>query len=299
MKTVQVLMSSYNGEKYIREQIDSILAQQGINVKLLVRDDGSSDSTCDILKKYEKKKLINVIYGKNVGVIQSFLTLIDVCEQADYYAYSDQDDVWLSDKLITGVTQIENNNKDIPILYCSALQRVNEKLEYQDIQSFRGLKTNIYSALVRERLAGCTFVFNDRLWELLNGSSKLRLNYSHDSWTVLMCYACGGKVIFDSVPHILFRRYGTNVSVDGGSLKKRIKHELRYLDKCKNQRFEAVKVLKEFRKDDIKEEDILNQILHYKDSMQNTLKFAFNKKMDCGIKASNWINAYVILRRCF
>ena len=68
MKTVQVLMSSYNGEKYIREQIDSILAQQGINVKLLVRDDGSSDSTCDILKKYENKKLINVIYGKNVDI---------------------------------------------------------------------------------------------------------------------------------------------------------------------------------------------------------------------------------------
>lgn len=299
MKTVQVLMSSYNGEKYIREQIDSILAQQGVNVKLLVRDDGSSDSTCDILKEYEDKKLLDVIYGENVGAFKSFLALIDMCEQADYYAYSDQDDVWLSDKLITGVTQIENNDKDMPLLYCSALQRVNEKLEYQDIQSFMGLKTNIYSALVRERLAGCTFVFNNRLWELLNGSSKLSINYSHDSWTVLMCYACGGKVIFDSVPHILFRRYGTNVSVDGGGLKKRIMHELRYLDKCKNQRFEVVKVLKEFKKEEITEEDIINQIVHYKDSIRNTLKFAFNKKMDCGIKASNWINKYVILRRCF
>lgn len=299
MKTVQVLMSSYNGEKYIREQIDSILAQQGVNVKLLVRDDGSSDSTCDILKEYENKKLLNVIYGENVGVFKSFLTLIDVCEQADYYAYSDQDDVWLRDKLITGVTKIENDDNGIPLLYCSALQRVNEKLEYQDIQSFRGMRTNIYSALVRERLAGCTFVFNNRLWELLNGSSRLSINYSHDSWTVLMCYACGGKVIYDSVPHILFRRYGKNVSVDGGGLKKRIMHELRYLNKCKNQRFEVVKVLKEFKKEELTEKDLINQIVHYKDSIGNTLKFAFDKKMNCGIKASNLINRYVILRRCF
>lgn len=299
MKTVQVLMSSYNGEKYIREQIDSILAQQGVNVKLLVRDDGSSDSTCDILKEYESQKLLEVIYGKNVGVIKSFLTLVDECNQADYYAYSDQDDIWMPDKLVAGVTQLEKNDGGIPLLYCSALQRVNEKLEYQDVQSFRGLKTNIYSALVRERLAGCTFVFNNKLRELLNGSSKLNINYSHDSWTLLMCYACGGKVTFDCVPHILFRRYGTNVSVDGGGIKKRIRHELRYLKKCKDQRFEVVKVLKEFRKEDIKEQEIFNQIIHYKDSVWNTLKFAFNKKMDCGIKASNWINKYVILRRCF
>lgn len=299
MKTVQVLMSSYNGEKYIREQIDSILAQQGANVKLLVRDDGSSDSTCDILKEYENKKLLEVIYGKNIGAFKSFLTLIDECNQADYYAYSDQDDIWMSDKLIAGITKIEKNDEDIPLLYCSALQRVNEELKYQDIQSFRGLKTNIYSALVRERLAGCTFVFNNKLLKLLNGSSKLNINYSHDSWTVLMCYACGGKVIFDSVPHILFRRYGTNVSVDGGGLKKRIKHELRYLNKCKDQRFDVIKVLKEFRKEEITEREIFDQIIHYKDSIWNTLKLAFNKKMDCGIKASNLINKYIILRRCF
>lgn len=292
-------MSSYNGEKYIREQIDSILAQQGVNIKLLVRDDGSTDSTCDILKEYENKKLLEVIYGENVGVIKSFLTLVDECNRADYYAYSDQDDVWMPDKLVTGVTQLKKNDEDIPLLYCSALQRVDEKLEYQDVQSFRGLKTNIYSALVRERLAGCTFVFNNLLRELLNGSSKLNINYSHDSWTLLMCYACGGKVVFDKTPHILFRRYGTNVSVDGGSIKKRIRHEFRYLKKCKNQRYETVKILMEFRRNEIKEKEILEKVVHYKDSMKNTIELAFDKRLDSGIKVANLINRYVILRRCF
>lgn len=299
MKTVQVLMSSYNGEKYIREQIDSILAQQGVNVKLLVRDDGSTDSTCDILKEYENKKLLEVISGKNIGAFKSFLTLVDKCNHVDYYAYADQDDVWMNDKLITGVNELEKNDDKIPLLYCSALQRVNEKLEYNDVQTFPGLKTNIYSALVRERLAGCTFVMNNRLINLLTGSSELNINYSHDSWTVLMCYACGGKVIFDSTPHILFRRYGTNVSVDGGNIKKRIKHELRYLNKCKDQRFNTVKILLVFRQSEIKETEILNKVMHYKDSVMNTFNFAFDKRLDCGIKVSNLINRYVILRRCF
>lgn len=302
MKTIQVLMSSYNGEKYIKEQIDSILNQKGVNVKLLIRDDGSIDSTIKILKEYEKKESVDVIYGDNLGPSKSFLTLIDICETADYYAFSDQDDVWLDDKLISGVeglTQVEDGTKNLPLLYCSALQRVDEKLEYTDVQTFPGLKTNIYSALVRERLAGCTFVINNRLKNLLKGSSRLNINYPHDSWTILMCYACGGKVIYDETPHILFRRHGTNVSVDGGNIKKRIKHELRYMNKCKNQRFDAVNVLIHFRENDIKEMEILDKIIHYKDSIKNTINFAFDKRLDCGIKPSNWINRYVILRRCF
>ena len=295
MKTVQVLLSTYNGEKYLREQIDSILTQDGVNVKLLVRDDGSKDSTISILREYGNR--INVIYGDNVGPYKSFLVLLDLCDDADYYSFSDQDDVWLKDKLISGVKALENEKNKIPLLYCSSLQRVNEKLELESVQSFPKLKTNIYSALVRERLAGCTFVFNNMLRNLLKGSSKLDLNYSHDSWSVLMCYACGGKVVFDRIPHILFRRYGTNVSVDGGGLKKRIKHEFRYLNKCKDQRYNAVKVLIKFKREYIVEKDILEEIVQYKDSIRNTIKFALNKNMDCGIKISNLINRFIILSR--
>lgn len=299
MKTVQVLMSSYNGEKYIREQIESILRQQGVLVKLLVRDDGSQDATISILKEYEKRKQIEVIYGDNIGPYKSFLSLLDACNEADYYSFSDQDDIWLDDKLISGINFLEMENGKIPLLYCSSLRRVNENLELENIQSFPGLKTNIYSALVRERLAGCTFVINNNLRNLLKGSSNLDINYSHDSWTVLMCYACGGKVIFDDKPHILFRRYGTNVSVDGGGLKKRIKHELRYLDKCKNQRYNAVKILMNFKPNSIVEKEILHEVVDYKNSMYNTIKFAFDKRLDCGIRVANCINRLIILIRCF
>ena len=299
MRKVQVILSSYNGEKYIRQQIDSILEQKDVEVKLLVRDDGSTDNTPSILEEYEKKELISVIYGCNIGIYKSFMTLLDYCEMADYYAFSDQDDVWLDDKLISAIIQLENKSKDIPLLYCSALQRVDEQLNAGKIQKFVGLKTNIYSALVRERLAGCTFVINNTLKYLLKGSSKLNIDYAHDSWTVLVCYACGGNVVYDETPHILFRRYGTNASIDGGNIKKRIEHEFRYFSRCRNQRYEVVKELLEFQKDKVVEQDFLNEILSYKKGIHKTVELAFNRNLDCGIKISNLITRIAILARCF
>lgn len=300
-KDIQVLMSTYNGEKYLREQIDSILSQENVNVNLLVRDDGSNDGTLKILEDYESKGKLKLIKGQNCGFIKSFLKLIDSSDMSDYYAYADQDDVWKPDKLISGIERLKKENLNQPLLYCSSLQRVNEDLEPLNIQSYPKLKLSIYSQLVRERLAGCTFVFNKTLRDMLYGSSKLDLEYSHDSWTVLTCWATGGKVVFDDTPHILFRRYGTNTSVDGGGLKKRIKHELRYFGKCRNQRFKAVKQLLNFRADKIEADNklILESIRDYKKNIKSTFFLAFNMKLDCGIKISNFITRIVILFRCF
>ena len=299
MKTVQVLMSSYNGEKYIKEQIESILNQKNVNIKLLIRDDGSSDNTLEILREYQKRNNISIIYGKNLGYKKSFLTLVDFSEEADYYAFSDQDDVWLDDKIYSGIKKIEKQGNNKPMLYCSALQRVNERLYPEKTQKFNKLKLDVYSQLVRERLAGCTFVFNKRLKNLIKGSSSLDLNYPHDSWTILVCYSCGGQVVFDDTPHILFRRYGTNTSVDGGGLIKRLRHEFRYFRKYKDQRYDTVRLLLRFRKNDIQEKKFLYKITNYKKSFGNTIKLAFDKRLDCGMKIPNIINRVVIICRCF
>ena len=121
METVQVLMSTYNGEKYIREQLNSIINQTYPSIKILVRDDGSSDGTIEILEEYAAK-YDNMAYyaGKNLGVIQSFLQLLkDSDDSSAYYAFSDQDDVWLPEKIEKAVEMIENNKEvEQPILYC-------------------------------------------------------------------------------------------------------------------------------------------------------------------------------------
>ena len=221
--------------------------------------------------------------------------MLDSSDKSDFYAYADQDDVWMSDKLISGIERLKREDTRKPLLYCTSLQRVNEDLQPLSIQTYPKLKLSIYSQLVRERLAGCTFVLNKNLRDMLYGSSKLELEYSHDSWTVLTCWATGGKVLFDNSPHILFRRYGTNTSVE------RIKHELRYFGKCRNQRFKAVKKLLDFRADKIEGDNklILESIRDYKASTKATFRLAFNPRLDCGIKMSNFITRIVILFRCF
>lgn len=89
-KSVQVVMSTYNGEKYLKEQIDSILSQEGVDVRLYIRDDGSSDRTTDILASYQEHKNVKIEKGNNLGFAKSFLTALDECDEADYYAFSDQ-----------------------------------------------------------------------------------------------------------------------------------------------------------------------------------------------------------------
>ena len=124
MKKVLVLMSTYNGEKYLGQQIESILAQEKVDVHLMIRDDGSTDNTRNVLKRYENNDRITIKYGKNTGVGVSFLKLLYVNMDADYYAFSDQDDVWKKDKLIAGIRKLEEING--PALYASN-QTVTDK----------------------------------------------------------------------------------------------------------------------------------------------------------------------------
>lgn len=238
-KSVQVVMSTYNGEKYLKEQIDSILSQEGVYVRLYIRDDGSSDRTTDILASYQEHENVKIEKGNNLGFAKSFLTALDECDEADYYAFSDQDDVWEKDKLSTAIEILEEESQSTPLLYCSALQRVDENLNPLHVQSYHGLRINLPSMLTRGRLAGCTFVFNNTLRNLVKNSSQIEMHASHDSWVLLACLACGGNVFFDKKPHILFRRYNTNTSIDGGKLKSRLKYEFRYFGKYKNNRLDT------------------------------------------------------------
>ena len=94
MNKVQVLLSTYNGEKYIKEQIESILNQEGVEVSLLIRDDGSSDRTIEIVKKIsEQNNNIILFKGQNMGPARSFMDLVKKSDEVDYYAFADQDDV--------------------------------------------------------------------------------------------------------------------------------------------------------------------------------------------------------------
>ena len=121
-------MSTYNGEKYLREQIDSILGQRGVEVTLLVRDDGSSDATLSILDEYKSSGLLDYYCGSNLGPARSFMHLLQNAPASDFYAFSDQDDKWMDDKLLAAITSMEGHESE-PALYFSQTQLVDAGLK--------------------------------------------------------------------------------------------------------------------------------------------------------------------------
>lgn len=121
-----ILLSTYNGEKYLPELLESVLAQKDIYVDILARDDGSTDKTVEILKKYDRVKVYG---GNNLKPAKSFLDLIWKADiNYDYYALCDQDDVWKEEKIISAVKCIENIDK--PALYSSAVEVVDKDLTF-------------------------------------------------------------------------------------------------------------------------------------------------------------------------
>lgn len=214
---VEVLMSTYNGEDYLESQIDSILKQNKVEVYLLIRDDGSKDSTIQILRDYEKKyNNIRVIFGKNIGWKRSFFELLKKSDKnADFYAFSDQDDVWIPDKLSISIK--EEMYADIPMVHQSIAQLVDSDLNpLVDYKEYRNPR-NINEALICSWSQGAAMTFNKRARDLAL-SYQPNDNAAHDMWIYLICYFMG-KVIFEMVPTIQYRQHEHNVTSGAASGK--------------------------------------------------------------------------------
>lgn len=229
MKKVQILMSTYNGENYLREQIDSILGQEYGSIEILIRDDGSTDETLSILKEYEAAhENIRYYAGENIGAAQSFFDLMkNADKEADYYAFSDQDDVWLPEKITRAIKWLESEGGEIPLLYAGKTTPADEQLNEMQIKRQQAqIKPSFGNALVENVCVGCTEVFNRALLELV--IKKLpEFTVMHDWWLYLSA-AAFGKVIFDKEAHILYRQHANNQigmqCTRYGELRNRIKN---------------------------------------------------------------------------
>lgn len=231
MKKVIVLMSTYNGEKYIKTQLDSILAQKGVEVQLVVRDDGSTDNTLKILQQYAQNGQLRYYTGPNLKSAKSFMDLLIHASKADFYAFSDQDDYWLPDKLLRGVKELEQiSDQSMPSLYYSKPLLVDEDLRPLKKQMHMQSKYTFPQALFEISIAGCTLVFNNAL---LNLARRYIPTYvgMHDAWLGLLCLAVNGKLVYDSVPSIYYRQHVNNVCGTGYSLKRRWIKRFRHLFK--------------------------------------------------------------------
>ncbi len=215
MTKIVVLLSTYNGEKYLKEQIDSILKQTvSKDIYLFVRDDGSKDNTVNILEEYKNKKLLFYYIGKNLGSTNSFFDLLIKAPKADFYAFADQDDYWFTNKLEFGVNEIKEITA--PVLFYSKKCIVNQDLKPIDIKDLSP-KFDIFSNFIFPNSAyGCTMVFNRALYDILVSYPKLtnlpKEKYRevfHDSWTFKTALLLG-KIVYSEKDSILYRQHKNN-----------------------------------------------------------------------------------------
>lgn len=220
-----VLMSTYNGELFLRDQIESILNQNTeVDLTLIIRDDGSTDNTVNILKEYESNNKIKVVWGNNIGPAKSFISLLKDNTDFDYYAFSDQDDVWDTDKIQRGINSILDVQG--PALYFSNSELVNADLMPLGRNTFRHNLHNVslLSFLCLANCAqGCTSVFNKSLASIIQHNRLPESFKMHDSLLSCVCALFNGKVIYDDEPSMKYRMHDKNVdgvlSVKGNLLK--------------------------------------------------------------------------------
>lgn len=210
-KKVCILLSTYNGEKYLREQLESLLLQEDVELTIVARDDGSKDSTLQILEEYSKKdERVTYFVGDNVGPAQSFFDLIIKSPDADYYAFCDQDDVWDSDKLKIAVRFLEKEDNTKPNMYYSNLRIVDQDLKFYRLSHAEpSVQENKYSVLTEDMATGCTVVFNRTTAEYVRTGSPEYCSM-HDTWIYMICKFFG-KTIYDFDAHISYRQHGNNV----------------------------------------------------------------------------------------
>lgn len=207
-----VLMATYNGEKYLQAQIDSILSQQvDIPFDLIVRDDGSTDSTLQILEAYQQKGLLTYYTGKNLGAAKSFIHLLRSNPDYDFYAFSDQDDVWNPGKLNKGIQAVKEFSE--PALYCTNAELVDSELQSIGRNTHRVMPVyNTVSILCLASCAqGCTSVFNSALARVIQSHDIPDVFIMHDSLVTCLCALIDGKIIYDHTPSIKYRMHGSNV----------------------------------------------------------------------------------------
>lgn len=207
---VQILLSTYNGTAYLKPLMETLLVQDYPDLEILVRDDGSTDSTVAMLRQYVMTRAnISVTVGPNVGFVRSFFTLLQwASPAAEYVAFCDQDDVWLPDKVSRAVQLLRSCPSERPALYCSRVILVDSQLtpiRYSELPR-KGLSFS--NALVECSTGGCTIVMNQAARELVLQELPAQA-LGHDWWLYLVISAFG-QIVYDEEPRILYRKHAAN-----------------------------------------------------------------------------------------
>jgi glycosyltransferase involved in cell wall biosynthesis len=223
---VAILLCTYQGGKYLPEQLSSFGTQSDATWDVWVSDDGSKDNTHEVLKSYQQTwgtDRLHVRAGPRKGFAANFMSLI--CREeiaADYYALSDQDDIWHADKLERAVRWLKSVAQDVPALYCTRTELVDEdggKLGYSPLFT---RPPSFSNALVQNIGGGNTMVFNNAARSLLKTAGPNVKVAAHDWWIYIVVSGCSGKVFYDPIPSLFYRQHAQNLIGANASLRARL-----------------------------------------------------------------------------
>lgn len=220
MEKVTVLLSTYNGGNYLVEQLDSLVAQRGVEVNILVRDDGSTDATQELLDEWQDKGALTWYTSENLGPGKSFMHLLKSAAPGGYYAFCDQDDVWLPEKLkltMEKMQSVEKANPGKPVIVHTDMYVVDERLNVVHDSFWRssGLRPDILRTFpylcVCNSVNGCTIVMNSAARELILEKYVEQELIIHDVISALTVSYYGGIIDYVEAPTVLYRQHSSNV----------------------------------------------------------------------------------------
>lgn len=215
MQHVAILLSTYNGERFLKEQLDSLIAQSHSNWTIFASDDGSTDKTLAILEKYQTKlgtdRLI-ILAGPNQGFAKNFLSMVKNANiKADYFAFCDQDDIWLPERLSTAIATLQSAPSNQPALFCSRTRLIDEEGRPIGLSTLFNKPTGFNNAIVQSIAGGNTMLFNLSARQLLADTPTEQTIISHDWWLYMLVSGCGGHVHYWPQPLVNYRQHGNNL----------------------------------------------------------------------------------------
>lgn len=211
---INILLSTYNGAEYIEEQLESIFAQTYQDFFVYIRDDGSQDETVQIIQEYIEKikqqHRVKIFTGENIGFSQSFAELLRISNDGKYWAFCDQDDIWLPDKLSYAVEHLGRIDKNKPALYHGSFYQIDSSGNQIGEYILNPKHYTFRESLTSSICYGFTIVINSKLRELMLKSDYSQIQ-SHD-WYASMIAAAFGVIIFDNRIVAKHRIHGKNDS---------------------------------------------------------------------------------------
>lgn len=292
--TVNVLLSTYNGANYLPILLQSLTSQTYPDLTLSIRDDGSTDKTCEILREFvEGRPRVKFLRGTHIGPARSFFDLLRNADlSCQFFAFCDQDDVWLPHKLEDAVAKLHQYSPREPLMYCAGVEYVDSNLIHVGY-SKPARRLGFANALVENVATGCTQVLNRRTRDIIVEKMPTGLTM-HDWWSYLVVSALG-VVVYDNKPQVKYRQHASNAMGAPKGFLETTRRRVTMLWRHRPRKLGFIEQAAEFHQlfgSQLKEEDrrILQQFLEARNGLVQRVRCAAR----VGVKRQSAIDGAIL-----